>query len=76
MEIGYLQHRCPPLQGAKRGPFFQEPPVLYNPFVEDSALKNIIFNNKIACVVYMHVCMRVLRVCVYVHVYAYILRYP
>ena len=32
----------PPFQRAKRGPFFQEPPVLYNPFVEDSALRSFL----------------------------------
>ena len=32
----------PPFQKAKRGPFFQEPPVLYNPFVEDSALRSFL----------------------------------
>ena len=33
---------APTFQRAKRGPFFQEPPVLYNPFVEDSALRSFL----------------------------------
>lgn len=32
----------PPFQRAKRGPFYQEPPVLYNPFVEDTVLRTFL----------------------------------
>ena len=32
----------PPFQRAKRGAFFQESPILYNPFVEDSALRSFL----------------------------------
>ena len=32
----------PPFQRAKRGVFFQEPPILYNSFVEDSALRSFL----------------------------------
>ena len=31
-----------PFQRAKRGTFYQEPPVLYNPFVEDTVLRTFL----------------------------------
>ena len=35
-------YKSPPFQRAKRGPFYQDPPTLYNPFVEDVTTRSFL----------------------------------